>query len=124
MISQTISTRPSCEDCPLFHAYEGDTKSRGNCGLFDKVTRGYWEMTQDCQNNLDEVIVTLHTQEQEIDPEDGTPNPRDVQTLSIFLPHDDVNLSSILDTLKQYQEDFVGYILADWYWANNPECEF
>ena len=122
MIPQQIS--PACEDCPMFNAYEGDTRSRGTCTLFDKVTRGYHEMTDDCRNSMDEVVVTLHTHEQEIDAEDGTSSPKGIETVSIFLPHDDVNQTSILQVFKQYQHQFVGYLLADWYWANNPCHEF
>lgn len=108
----------------MFNAYEGDTRSRGTCTLFDKVTRSHHEMTDDCRNSMDEVVVTLHTHEQEIDAEDGTLSPKGIETVSIFLPHDDVNQTSILQALKQYREQFVGYFLADWYWANNPCHEF
>ena len=108
----------------MFNAYEGDTRSRGTCTLFDKVTRSHHEMTDDCRNSMDEVVVTLHTHEQENDAEDGTLSPKGIETVSIFLPHDDVNETSILQVFKQYKHQFVGYLLADWYWANNPCHEF
>jgi hypothetical protein len=123
MIEQTTIDCPMCADCPMFEAFEGDTRRRGLCKLFDKVARGYHPMTSDCENQLDEVEVVLYSHE--IDTDDaGNLIPASIEILSIFLPHGEVNRENILKQFQRYADQFREYYLADWQWFNDPNCEF
>ena len=124
MLTQSKTACPACEDCPMFNAYPDDTRSRGLCKLFDKVTRGYHEMTNDCRNNMDEVTIILHSTWTEVDPEDGTIEPKSVEELTVFLPHNDVSHELVLQTFRQYADNFSGFSLFEWIWPNNPAHEF
>lgn len=124
MLPQNKVACPVCEDCPMFSAFDSDTRSRGLCKLFDKVVRGYHEMAQDCRNNMDEIILILHSNAIESDPDNGLIGPKRIEELSVFLPHDDVNQRSIVDTWEQYAPQFEGFYLFDWIWYNNPNQPF
>ncbi len=121
MIAQTACI--ACEDCPMFEAYEGDTRSRGWCRLFDKSARGFHEMAQDCRNNLDEVTVILHSRAVDRDPDLGTIQPRFTEQLTIFLPHDEISHQAVVTVLKSYGDRFKDFDLIDWIWPNNPNQE-
>ena len=124
MLTQFKTACPACEDCPMFNAYPGDTRSRGLCKLFDKVTRGYHEMTDDCRNSMDEVTIILHSTSVQVDPEDGVMEPKRVEELTVFLPHDEVCHQLVVQTFKQYANNFPDFFLFDWIWPNNPAHEF
>lgn len=51
VIAPTPAVQSTCNDCPKFKDY--DDRDRGECTLFDKVTRKHHEITQDCQQTIE-----------------------------------------------------------------------
>ncbi len=114
---------PSCEDCPLFDAFENDPRSRGLCGLFDKVTRGYHEQTQDCRNHLTEVVVTLWSHEVAI-AHDGAIEPKTVEQWTFFMPEGDINHDAVLKQWEKYTDNFPKLYLYSWFVPGNLSLGF
>jgi hypothetical protein len=114
---------PTCSDCPMFNAFEGE--KRGLCKLFDNVSRSHHKMTQDCKNSLEEVEVILYSHEVTIDPEDGVLEPAKIETLSLFMSPQEINHETVLKQFQKYADQFNGFYLANWYWANEDiGCKF
>lgn len=103
-------TRPICEDCPMFNAYEGDSRSRGWCRTFDNPARGYHEMTQDCRNNLIEVVITLRSYAGSVE-----------EQWSFFMDEKQITHNAIVELFGKYAPSFPDFYL--YYWSV-PSCNF
>ena len=117
MISQ--ANCPTCEQCPMFNAYSGET--RGTCTLFDRVTRSHWPQTQDCRNGLQEVVLHLYSQEEEQDPDFGHFEPVQEIQLSLFLS--EITKQAVKKAFQTYQDMYQGFYLA-YYHPCCPNAEF
>ena len=120
-----VTQKLTCSQCSAFVSFEGD--NRGLCKVFNKVARTHHPQTSDCKNNLDEVLVTLYSFEEEICPEDGVADPVATEKISLFFPHEEITYEKIKDYISLHilpQPQFKGFYWETIYWANDPTHEF
>ena len=120
-VLEPVQPCATCANCPMFKAYEGDTRSRGTCTLFDRVTRSHWPQTQDCRNGLQEVVLHLYSEEQEQDPDFGHFEPVQEIQLSLFLS--EITKQAVKKAFQTYQDMYQGFYLA-YYHPCQQDAEF
>jgi hypothetical protein len=122
---QTSSQVSTCADCPLFRDLE-DTRGRGWCDTFDRVTRRHHKATDSCHLALkalldkQPVTVKVRLDSKELDEEEEFPLP-----LHSFVA--DVRVSKPTESCVKTAVEQLGlsesYDIAQ-YWIPFDEQEF
>jgi hypothetical protein len=115
----------TCATCPLFHDYQ-DSRERGLCQAFDKVTRKHHLLTADCTSAIQApkqqsisctVKVQLITEAVEDDGY-GYAVPVDECIIDVVVAHPSMEL---VEAEIAHREDLSGYRIVD-FWQ--PEDYF
>ncbi len=115
---QGLQPCPTCADCKLFNDFN-DSRHRGWCTGFDKITRTFHPCTNTCQQaiaqqtkqNPIEVAVTLCSHELEIDPDDGHTYPKEERVISLIVP--EISRKAVMKAFEPHQHQFQGFYILD-----------
>ncbi|GAC1458941.1 MAG: hypothetical protein NVS2B14_01240 [Chamaesiphon sp.] len=101
MITQDKSHVGLCFQCPYFQAFDDDDRTRGLCHLFDTVSRGHHEQTQDCINEAE--ALEAKSQQRQVEKEAIAPKPTPFEPMIVaqYDPDPDILVDSVVSMLNR-----------------------